>query len=281
MRKFELVNSKGARRNLTAVDAGFFHSVSGLGYSDDTEYRRIEDAYALISDHRSQDEIKGKVIFRNPGAHKAYREFINFLQFKPLILKYTPEGESTAYCRKGTVTRVDFTETDHLQATVVFTSWTPPYKYLTKSVSPDAADGGKQYSYQYNYTYRSSSSNTVVFDAGEIDTAMLCPCKISIYGPFKNPAWFHYVNNVLVTEGKVYATIPSGKKLVIDTEQTPYSIKEYDMNNILTRDLYELSKFDTQRFCMLRNGTNRITISDDDANVTDMVVEAQVMYASV
>ena len=93
-----------------------------------------------------------------------------------------------------------------------------------------------------------------------------------------------YLDAFLVIDkatGKVNTTIPSNRKLVIDTETIPYSIREYDMNNRLIADLYEQSDFSTERFFMLKYGKNSIVVTDDDASTTTVIVEAQVMYASV
>lgn len=279
MRTFSLINRLGQKYTLMSSESGFFHSVSGLGYSDDTEYRRISVVYKMIEDHRSQDQIKGKVIFRQPNAQRSYQNFIKFLQLKPLSLVYIPEGSSELYYRRGTVTDVGYTETDCVQVSVTFTCWTPPFKYLNLVTYPTAsAADGKVYDYTYDYTYRSTVANTVEID---IDTAMDCPCKITAYGLLVNPVWNHYVDGVLVATGKVNTTIPSNRKLVIDTETTPYSIKEYDMNNNLIADLYEQSDFGKKRFIMLKYGKNSIVITDDDASTTTVIVEAQVMYASV
>ena len=279
MRKFELINRNGEKYELMQSSSGFFYSVSGLGYSNDTEYRQISDVYKMIEDHRSQDQIKGNVIFRQPNAQQSYQNFVKFLQLKPLSLVYTPEGSSELYYRRGTVTDVSYSESDCVRVSVTFTCWTPPFKYLNLVTSPNASvTDGKIYNYAYDYTYRSTVANTVEID---IDTAMDCPCKITAYGLLVNPVWNHYVDGVLVATGKVNTTIPSNRKLVIDTETIPYSIKEYDMNNRLIADLYEQSEFSTERFFMLKYGKNSIVVTDDDASTTTVIVEAQVMYASV
>lgn len=279
MRTFSLINRLGQKYTLMTTASGFFHSVSGLGYSDDTTYRRISDVYKMIEDHRAQDQIKGKVIFRQPNAQQAYQAFVRFIQLKPISMVYVPDGSSEQYYRRGTVTDVGYSETDHVQVSVTFTCWTPPFKYLNLVTYPNASvTDGKIYDYAYDYTYRSTVANTVEID---IDSALECPCKITAYGLLVNPVWNHYVDGVLVATGKVNTTIPSNRKLVIDTETIPYSIKEYDMQNNLIADLYEQSDFGTERFVMLQYGKNAIVISDDDASTTTVIVEAQVMYASV
>lgn len=280
MRTFELRNRLGESYTLMQSESGFFHSVSGLGYQDETEYRRIADVYRLIEEHRAQDEIKGKVIFRNPGAQKAYQAFVKFLQVKPLTLIYSPEGINDLFYRKGTVTEVNYSETDYLQVSITFTCFTPPFKYLNlvTYAHDETITDGKIYDYEYNFTYRSAIANTVVFT--DLDCAMDSPCKITISGPLTNPVWYHYLDGEKIAEGKVTANIPAGHKIVISTEDIPYSIKEY-AGETLIADLYEQSDFSKERFFMLQNGTNTIVVSDDTSVETTVMVEAQVMYASV
>lgn len=278
MRSFKIQNSIGDTYDLTNVRTGFLHSVGGLGFNYVTNYRQIGNNYRLISDERGQDVISGTVRFRQPGAQAAFRTFANFLQMKPLKLVYET-ADGAVYYREGTITAVTYSETDSLNAAITFKSFTPPYQtFFKESLSTDAS-GGKVYSYEYPYTYRSSGANTVTIDMN--DTVLESPLRIEFHGPMVNPVWSHYVEDSLIATGHLNYSIASGNYVVVDTQTVPYSIREFNSDNEMIGDLYEYSDFGTERFLLLRHGSNRIVISDDGSNTTTVKVTGKKYYAAV
>lgn len=287
MRKYKLTNSINKEMPLNDVKNGLLHSVGDLGYTDQTNYRRIGNVYRMISDSRGQDIITGTVSFHSGNAQEAYQQLVAFLQHKPLVLSYIPDGQDEEYFREGTVTQVMFQETARKSATITFKAFTPPYKYDTKVTEPeDETVIGKIYSevsesvygYTYDYTYKSMRNNSVEFD---LDTAIESPCKLEFYGPLVNPVWTHYLNGEKIADGKVTRTVAAGHKLVVDTQSVPYSIKEFDENGQFVIDLYGASDFSKERFIMLRYGKNRIVVSDDNSTSTLVKCQGKIMYASV
>jgi phage-related protein len=280
MRTFKLQNANGEYYELTRTES-FLHSVGGLGYEDDTEYRRIGNVFRMIADKRGQDVITGSVYFSQPGAQQKYQEFVRFCQQKPLTLVYVPDGQTLEYYREGTVTGMSYDEGTRQTAIVTFKCFTPPYRMLTLiTLKPtDPQEGGKRYSYRYNYIYKSADTNSVNFS--DLDITLESPVRIEFYGPMENPEWKHYVNGHQVATGKITKTIGAGHKVVIDTHEIPYSIKEYDANGDLYADLYEFSDFSTKRFFMLQGGNNTITVSDGASNTTDLKCVGKLFYASV
>lgn len=277
MRTFTLLDKDGVSYNLTEKTTAFFYDVEGLGYTRDVEYQRIGDRFESVRDSLAQGIIEGVIRFRQPDAYQKYFAFVQFCQNTPLRLVYTPL--TTPYYRDGTVTSISKTEGSDgmLSCTVKFSAASPFYKVLYE-YNPGVITGGKEYTYEYDYVYSNSIAGTVVLQS---DSYLNCPTKITIYGYAVNPAWRHYVNNVLVSTGKINATIEAGHKVVIDTTTTPYSIKQFDMSNALISDLYQLSDFSTGRFVTLQNGRNAVSVAHDGSNLLQLGVEARIEYASV
>lgn len=277
MRTFTLLDKDGVSYNLTEKTAAFLYNVEGLGYTRDVEYQQIGDRYESIRNNLAQGVIEGVIRFQNPDAYQKYFAFVQFCQNAPLRLVYTPVA--TQFYRDGMVTSISKTEGADgvLSCTIQFSASSPFYKVLYE-YNPGVITGGKTYSYEYNYLYSNSIAGTVVMNN---DSYLSCPTKITIYGYAVNPTWRHYVNNVLVSTGKVNATIEDGHKLVIDTTTVPYSIKQFDMSNALISDLYQLSDFSTGRFVNLLNGRNTISVAHDGSSLLKLGVEARISYASV
>lgn len=277
MRTFTLLDKDGVSYNLTEKTTAFFYDVEGLGYTRDVEYQQIGDRYESVRDVLAQGVIEGVIRFRQPDAYSKYFRFVQFCQNAPLRLVYTPL--TTPYYRDGTVTSVSKTEGSDgvLSCTIQFSASSPFYKVLYE-YNPGIVEGGKEYSYSYNYTYSNSIAGTVVINS---DSYLSCPTKVTIYGYAVNPSWRHYVNNVLVSTGKVNGTIEADHKLVIDTTTVPYSIKQFDLSNNLISDMYQLSDFSTGRFVNLQNGRNLISVAHDGSSLLQLGVEARIEYASV
>ena len=115
----------------------------------------------------------------------------------------------------------------------------------------------------------------------ESDSYLSSPTKITIFGYALNPAWRHYVNSRLVTEGRVIGTIEENRKLVIDTTTGEYEIRQYDLSDNLISDMYQQSDFSTYRFVNLGYGRNTISVSQDGVGDVNMHVEARIEYPTV
>lgn len=277
MRQFTLLDKDGQSYNLTVPTTAFLYNVEGLGYSREIEYQQIGDRYEAVKNNLSQGVINGLIRFRQPEAYKKYFDFVQFAQNTPLRLVYTPV--TTQFYRDGMITSISKTEGSDgvLTCSIEFSASSPWYKVLYE-YNPGIITGGKTYSYEYDYVYSNSVAGTVILDN---DSYLSCPTKIEIYGPATNPSWRHYVNNNLVSTGKVNTTIDSGNKLVVDTTTTPYSIKQFDLSNELVSDVYQLSDFSTQRFVTLQNGRNTVSVSHEGGSLLQLGVEARIEYASV
>ena len=276
MRQFTLINANGEQYNLTERKK-FLHSVKGLGFEEDNTYKQVGNKYVLLRNKKKQGEIEGQIHFNRTNAQAEYENFVKFTQLMPITLMYKPLLRP--YYRKGTITKVEFDETDPLTVNVTFTATTPFFERL--NVITDPADEplyGKQYDYTYPYTYSSAIANTVIIN---VDTALESPCKLTMYGPLVNPTWRHYINNQLHSTGGIQGTIPAGNRLVIDTTGDIFTMQQLDAANVVVADMYQASDFGTERAIYLQRGTNRISIEDDNNNKVTVTAEAEINYASV
>lgn len=277
MRQFYLINATGATYDLNVSSVSILHSVAGLGYSDAVEYQRIGERFAAVTDNLDQGVITGVVKFSQPDAYQKYFDFVRFLQNKPLRLKVvTPVG---TFYRRGTATMVDKAETALLQCTVTFTATTPYYKVVARS-NDGTSSGGKIYDYTYDYIYADDIPGTINISSDSYADPG-SPAKLTIFGPVTDPTWRHYVDGDLVATGAVHVTVPDGRKLVIDSTTIPYQIMQYDLQNNLVADDYQLSDFTTARFLRLRHGLNSVSVSQDGSAIPAIALEAEVEYASV
>lgn len=273
MRQFELINADGERWNVTETKT-FLHSVSGLGYEFTQDIQRYGDNYDTYYEVLAQKKVTGKVYF-GEDASGDYHRFIRFLQNKPLRLAYKPENET--YYLSGNVAIVGKAETDAKTATIEFRGSTPWYKVVNtfnNGILPD--NGG--FSYTFDFFFTEDAPQTVSVDS---DSYTESPVRFEIYGPCINPSWTQYVDNKVVCTGKVNITVPSNRKLVVDTTGMTPSITEVDLANRLVQDLYGFSDFSTPRFMALKHGKNRITVEHDGNNIVKVAMEARITYASV
>lgn len=276
MRTFTLIDNDGNEYDVTTAGVAFFYKIDGLGFAKNLEYQRIEDRYALLSEHVAQQKITGTVKFWQPNAERAYFNFAQFCQNSPIRMRYNP-GFDTFY-RTGTISKIERSDGDNsLTAKIEFTASTPWYKILT-AFSDGSITGGKVYNYKYDYVYSDSSVNSVTLDS---DSYQSSPARVILYGELVNPTWRHYLNNVLQTTGKINGTVLPNHRLVIDTTTIPYSIKQVDAFGNVVSDMYQLSDFSTGRFVRLGYGVNTIAVSADNATELTISVEAEIEYATV
>lgn len=305
MRTFALVDNDGNTYDVTVKNKAFLYGVSGLGYAKESQFLRIKERFALARMEFEQNKITGTVRFWQPNAEAEYFEFAQFCQNSPLKLRYAPKSgsltESTYknafvsdktlflpykyitkenYFRDGYVTVIDKSDGvgNYLEVTIEFTCTTPWYKNISEYNYGGVSDSGKEYPYTYPYLYTGSVNNEVTIKS---DSRQQSPSRIVILGPATNPIWRHYLNDVLVSTGKVNGSILPNHRLVIDTTTIPYSIKEFDAQGREVADLYQSSDFTTERFVRLGYGENRITVSASDTTVIGLGVEAQIEYATV
>lgn len=279
MRTFTLIDKDNNSYDITAKNRLFFYNIDNLGFKQETEWQRIEDRYALLSNYTKQAVISGTVRFwdtKDLTAEEAYFKFAQFCQNAPMKMKYNPgHGE---YFRNGYVTKIERSDGDKtLTVKLDFSAQTPWYKSVSQYNS-GIITGGKVYDYEYNYTYSQTTINAVTVDS---DSFQSSPCKLIVYGPAVNPSWQYYLNGVLQLSGKVNGSVLENHRLIIDTTTIPYSIKQVDMLGNVVSDMYQQSDFSTDRFVRMGYGRNTVAFTADNTNILNVAVEAQIEYATV
>ena len=277
MRTFTLIDNDGNTYDVTAKNDLFFYGVEGLGYAQTTEFQRIEDRYALLSNYTSPSKIKGTIKFWQPNAERKYFDFAQFCQNEPIIMEYIPYR--VAFRRNGLITAI--TKSDgkgnSLEVQIEFSALTPWYKIIAQH-NDGSAIGGKVYDYQYDYQYTVAVQNSITIDS---DSYQSSPVKLIIYGPAANPSWRYYLNGNLQATGKINGTVLDDHVLIIDTTTIPYSIKQFDLQGNLVSDMYQQSDFSTSRFVRFGKGRNTVTVQAENTNKITVGVEAQIEYATV
>lgn len=277
MRTFRLYDNDGNRYNITLKDNLFFYKIDGLGFSQNAEFQRIEDRYALLNSYIDQNKITGIIRFWQPDAELDYFNFAQFCQNQPIMMDYN--NNYGTYSRRGIITKIERSDGNgnSLEIKIEFTAETPWFKTVAEYNSGTIV-GGKVYDYTYNYTYSDSVINTVTIGS---DSYQSSPVRLVIFGQAVNPTWRHYLNNVLVSSGKVNGTVLANHRLIIDTTTIPYSIRQVDALGNQISDMYQQSDFSTSRFVRFGHGRNTVTFSADNTNILNVGVEAEIEYATI
>ena len=279
VREIKVINSEGQTYQLT-TQSHFIHQIGGFGFTDSTPFQRIGSMLKPLTEVIMPDSPTGSIFFPEPNAYQKYYQFARFIRRTPLHLAYNPSGsqEYRIDVRVQSLEKADMVEGHTgLNCAVTFAPLSSWYKVVDVINNGEVTDG-KVYTYVYPYTYTNSLRQTIMIDS---DSALQSPAKITIYGAVDNPVWVHYVNNVQKATGTINATIPDGNKLVIDTTEIPYSIKEYTNAGVLVADRYKQADFSTDRFFFLEEGENRISVQHFGAQTVVLGVEAHLSYETV
>lgn len=278
---FTLINASGQEKQIVTKPRHAF-DVSGMGFTRNEQYAQVGNRFMPIDDRYTQGSIGGSMRFTFPG-YQDYYDFVRFTDNSPLKLKY--ENSNGTFYRDVILSEIDRKELVlEDERTIIFTLtalglW---YRVLTAINNGEQANG-KIYAvdeqtqetigYSYPYVYGESAGVLRI----QSDSYEDSPAKLTIFGPVANPSWSHHANSDEIATGAVNATVLSGHKLVIDATTTPYSIKIFDMQNNMISDVYGLSNFATERFIILKQGSNVITVTGGG----QIMIEGQISYAGV
>lgn len=277
MRRFKLINSRGAEFDLMSKSA-FFHVPDGLGFSMSSEYMRIGASYQLISTNAEQKVVSGTMVFAD---YATYSDFAQFIVYTPLRLAYKP-GTEWAYldCDVSRLDKSEISNTNgRLNCNIDFTASSKWYiPRLARRTAVDIVDA-KRYSYSYNYTYAEAINGIINIDNASSEES---PTIISIMGTITNPTWVLVVNNQVVQSGSVNATIPAGNKLIINSKDNALEIAEYVANsNTFVRNLYQASNFTLDNFIYVPPGRSTLRISGEVSGAIDAWIEIEEIHETV
>ena len=274
MRQIRLKNAKGQLFDLTAPGIAFLHDISGFGFSVDAEYENIGSQYIPIERELEQMKPSGVIEF---AGYEIYREFILFIQKRPLVLEY--EIAAITYYLDVAIKKIDKGELNNLarlECPIIFESLGRMYKKVIRKINTQMT-AGKAYLYEYPYTYSSETSGCVIIES---DSTLDSPATLTFIGPCINPTWTHYVDGERCCNGRVNCEIPQGHRLIVSTYGL-YKIVEEDSFGQEIEDRYKDSDFSTERFVTLSQGENKISFVHDGTNALDVIVEGMICYESV
>lgn len=275
MREFYLINGNGIKYSL--MDVGhWLYKPKNLGANFSNKYEQIDSDFVRTRRIAKPKDPKGKILFTGKNKYEDYYNFIMFLAVEPLTLLYK---SNDLYRAKVDLKEIDKTEIEGgiLECDITFKRCSRWYREVT-ILNDEPETGGKIYPYKYIYKYMEYEAQQATFDS---DSGYDSKMKLTIFGPVENPIWKHYLNNELIATGKIFASVRTGRRIVIDGTKIPPSIREMDNSGKVIRDLYQYSDFDTQRFFNIKMGRNRITVEHDGSNSLGLAVEARLEYETV
>ena len=302
MRFFKLINNKGDELNITSQSI-FFHDIEGLGFEEETSYRRVGQTWWLNNALLRQIPITGKISFTDLEGHDPYVLFSDFYLFinkAPLTLVYYPRGlDQTSYRKQVRVTKLDKSELNiygALEEDISFTPYTPWYMVVSASnVSTIVTNTG--------WVWGGDNSPPLVFEptdaestpakfGGEIRQSVQLyspvesssPIKLTIKGPAVNPFWSHYVGNKLISTGRFAGegvNLSSEETLVVDNTNGHTGMSISNSVTGETRNVYALRDFDIGCFFILKEGANTISVAASGGSHVDFTVEGHIYYGTV
>lgn len=274
MREFYLMNGSGNLYSLME-EGHWLYEPKKLGAKFNSKYEQIDSDFIRTERVAKPDDPTGKILFTK-DQYQEYFNFMKFLAIEPLTVIYKSNEIHKV--------RVDLKEIEKgeieggiLTCEIKFKRISRWYKEVTIYNDGDV-DIGKTYDHTYPFVYTDMEPETAIVQS---DSGYNSPTKITIFGPAENPEWTQYLNNEVICEGKITASIRSGRKVVIDCTKYPFSILEMNSDNEVTNDLYQASDFTTKRFIFCKFGKNRIVVDHEGTNTLRLAVEARIEYETV
>ena len=271
MRQFALINSIGQRWDLNQENS-FLSSPKGLGGERKITYTQIGNSFVELENLLKQKSITGKIVFDDYGM---FEEFSLFAQHSPLILVYKTQREYRIQVEMTKLTKTEM-ENIGLVGDIMLqglTAW-----YRQENVENGNTAEGKKFPYAYDYLYTENGMGILEVESDSIEES---PIKLIIAGPCVNPSWSLYRNGEVQTTGKVFCTIEKDNRLVIDTTRIPYEIAEYGNDNVMIRDLYQSSDFETERFLFAGYGKTKIVVTQEGNTTQYVAMEVRIEYGTI
>lgn len=313
-------NERVARELDITTQEVLFHEIAGLGFTEETSFRRVGDIWWLDSVNYAQGEITGKILFTEYGDTTPYQKYVsfrNFIEKTPLVLKYYPHGiESGAVFRRRvrvtTLGKTEYTEYGVLDCEITFTPYTPWYETVTvtnaNSFIEDDDSGwiwDTPVAFEpFEETVEGQTSYYIIDDNGARVSALKTkfgaeptqrvsfptvignnrnPIKLTIEGPAVNPSWSLYNNDSLAETGGFATdlTLTDDQYLIVDNTNGQYTMTVYSRNDGLAVDVYQNRDFDKVCFLSLKDGQNAIVVSDDESSPIKFSAEGHIYHATV
>lgn len=276
MRKFKLINIRGQEWLMNNKES-FFQNPSGLGVR-----RKIESIAAgldwIETDNQvEQQTVSGEIVLKG---YQKYLDFVRFCTAAPLTLCYMPMDKwYYRTCKVEILEKTEINLGNHwLICPVDFLCSSAWYDKITASKTQLDEDSGKIYPYRYPYTYAETSAGSAEIN----NTAVIAsPSRLHIVGPVTNPSWALMQSGSIIVSGKVFAEIPEGHKLVVDSSPSHMEIAQYSNDNQYIQNLYAASDFATARFLYIPPGQSKITFAHEGAGIINAWIEVRQIATTV
>lgn len=307
MRYFKLENANKETFDLTTEEF-LFHDISGLGFEEDNDFRRVGPLWRLESSVYRQKNITGKMCFTDRGQstpYEKYWQFISFINTDPLYLCYWPYGLAGKEYRKrvrvSCLEKSEINKYGAIDERIEFSPYTAWFERIFAENSIEESDGQAQWIWDQGALWRDSfddplppggelvrykfgneTKNYVAFDVDAGTTGLV---KLTIHGPAVNPLWNHYVDGILKTTGGMNnspgLTLSESETLVIDNTTSFYTMTVINTATGVHRNVYSLRDFDKKCFIELSGGANTISVVSGDGEPLKIEMEGRLYYATV
>ena len=309
MRYFTLENSDGETLDVTTKQI-LFHDISGLGFGEETDFRRVGDVWHLNSVVKEQTPVSGKMLFSELGGTSPYEKYLKFKSFiakAPLIITYYPLGierSNVVYHKRVRVSKLEKSELTQygiLDCPIDFTPYTPWYQIFSdeNQIGDDADEeivgwiwGDEEGTVPplvfepdvgQNATVAQFGAEPRLYTEIKADSNGANPVKITIFGPARNPVWTHFLNGEAIAFGSFAETfeLAEYEALEIDNTEGDYTMNVRNIRTNAVRNVYALRNFDTECFFKLGEGTNRVIVSSENSPKVKTKIEGHIYYATV
>ena len=183
-RKHWLINSLGQRYDFTEDNSKLlFSKPQGFGFRRKYDSIKVGNSELVTSQEFDMTDITGQLLFyRNQDAgdvYQDYRDFINFIRFKPLMFyQLTPNELNPFYC-DVVLTSLDKPDMDKSGFLIVnctfhrLTEWLDGTDY-TVTLTNTVVDDGKYYPLIRPYHYAGTTlQNTPIYNNGTDDIGFI------------------------------------------------------------------------------------------------------------
>lgn len=267
VRQIKLINSKGEEFDLTRVEV-MLRKIQNLGWGQNVDTMDVSDDRIVTKTFLSDKNPSGTLTCIGDDAYKNLEAFRRFIQDDNLRLAYRNDAIDWRYLDVA----VDLShgekdnKYDLIDANIIFNPKSVWYERVDAYYSSEISDDeGKSYPYSYPYSYAGESGHTIQIENGNLPSTV----RIVFIGPVSNPEYRLIKDGNVVATGKINADVPSGKRLVIDTNPSKTEIALYSSLMVREVNYYQYSDFSTVRFFDVPPGQSQIVLLHEgigDAN---------------
>ena len=194
VREFWLTNADNTRYSLNQFKT-FANQPEGLGYGVDINVARLGNTNVITSEAYNLPSFQSELVFLEGrvAAYQAYKEFINFLAKKPIVLHYMPPNTNESYqcaCRVTELVKTEYSVEGYLSCPINIYRQSMWYSDTENVIdATNTQEEGKQYPLKRPYHYGIvSTQNIQLYNDGMVDA----PMKIEIFGECTDPLFNLY-----------------------------------------------------------------------------------------